>query len=259
MVIGAYSFPLCGDVKKNLEFIKTAILAATEKGARLLLLPECALTGYPGDDPKTVDEIDFQAAHDGVSEIEVLSAAHGIFILCGAVERVEKTCYNSVLFFSPNEHVKTIYRKRALWGWDIDHFAPGDDDSGIVEIEGFRIGVRVCFEIRFPEYFRELFRQKVDCAALLFCDQSDEDSQERYGLIMSHLRTRAVENVFPLVCVNSSAAFQTAPNEAIDEDGVVQCELPRHQAGLLLYDLVKKEKLSFGAQGRKTVSATLVK
>ena len=259
MIIGAYSFPLCGNVQTNLAHIKTAILCAVEKRVKLLLLPECALTGYPGDDPKTTDEIDFQAAQDGVTEIEALSAAHDIAILCGSVERVGESCYNSALFFSPNEHVKTIYRKRALWGWDLDHFSQGDDENGIVEIEGFRIGVRICYEIRFPEYFRELFRQKADCAAVLFCDRSDEDSEARYDLILSHLRTRAVENVFPLVCVNSCSAYQTAPSAAIDEDGVVQCELSRHQAGLLIFDLQRKEKLSFGAQGRKAVSSAMVK
>lgn len=258
MIIGAYQFPLCGNVLRNLEFIKTAITEAAAKRARLLLLPECALAGYPGEDPKTIEGIDFAAAQDGICEIEALSAAYDISILCGTVERVGETCYNSALLFSPNKHVKTLYRKRALWGWDLDHFSPGADESGIVEIDGFRIGVRICYEIRFPEYFRELFRQQTDCAVVLFCDQSYEDSKERYDLILSHLRTRAVENVFPLVCVNSCADFQTAPSAAIDEDGVLQCELPRHQAGLLLFDLERKETLSFSAQGRKRVSSKLV-
>lgn len=259
MIISAYQFPLCGNVLENLGFIKTAITEAAAKRAKLLLLPECALTGYPGDDPKMIEEIDFAAAQDGICEIEKLSAAYDISILCGTVERVGEICYNSALLFSPGEPAKTLYRKRALWGWDADHFSPGADESGIVEIDGYRIGVRICYEIRFPEYFRELFRQQTDCAVVLFCDQSQEDSKERYDLILSHLRTRAVENVFPLVCVNSCTSFQTAPSAAIDEDGVLQCELQCHQTGLLLFDLERKETLSFGAQGRKQVSSMLVR
>jgi len=259
MIIGAYQFPLSGNVRQNKEHISQAVNEAAKQHVRLLLLPECALTGYPKDDPKTIGEIDFMQVSLAMSELELLSSKHSLYIICGAVERDDDVCYNSALLFAPNQTVRTLYRKRALWGWDLDHFKMGKEDSGIVVIDGFRIGVRICYEIRFPEFFRELYRHQADCAAVLFCDESDEDLPERYDLIRAHLRTRAVENVIPLVCVNTSAQYQSAPSAAIDEDGNIIVELARHKEGLLLYDLKKRQELSFGATGRKLVSDRLTK
>lgn len=259
MIIGAYQFPLSGNVKQNMEHIHQAVSEVAKQRARLLLLPECALTGYPKDDPKAIDEIDFSQASLAMRELEVLSSEHMLHIICGTVERENNVFYNSALLFAPNQTVRTLYRKRALWGRDLDHFKMGKDDSGIVVIDGFRIGVRICYEIRFPEFFRELYRQKADCAAVLFCDESTEDSLERYDLIRAHLLTRAVENVIPLVCVNTSAQYQSAPSAAIDEDGHIIVELARHTEGLLVYNLEKRQDFSFGATGRKFVSDRLTK
>ncbi|MPN38492.1 hypothetical protein SDC9_186016 [bioreactor metagenome] len=80
---------------------------------------------------------------------------------------------------------------------------------------------------------------------------------ERYDLIKSHLRTRAVENVFPVLSVNSSVASQTAPTAVIDPDGTVVSELPRHMEQLLIYELKKQTEESFGARGRRSISDKL--
>ena len=65
-----------------------------------------------------------------------------------------------ILLFQPNKQIKS-YDKRALWGWDNDNFAKGNSD-GIVEIDGVVFGIRICFEIRFPEFFREFYKRNTD-------------------------------------------------------------------------------------------------
>ena len=47
MKIGAYQFGVSGLIQKNLERIKEAIVRASQEEVRLLVFPECALTGYP--------------------------------------------------------------------------------------------------------------------------------------------------------------------------------------------------------------------
>ena len=117
-------------------------------------------------------------------------------------------------------------------------------------------GASACISTRCAfRYFRELYCG-ADCAAVLFCDRSESDSPERYELIKAHLRTRAVENVMPLVCVNNAARWQTAPTMAIDEDGAVAAELARHEEGLLVYELERRDEPSFGARGRRRGRAT---
>ena len=56
MKIGLYQFPVGNSVPNNLTRIRKAAGEAAAAGVRLLVLPECALCGYP---PATVDETAF--------------------------------------------------------------------------------------------------------------------------------------------------------------------------------------------------------
>ncbi|MEA4938151.1 MAG: carbon-nitrogen hydrolase family protein [Christensenella sp.] len=257
MKVGLFQFVMTDHPIENMTRIRAAVIEAAQQDVELLLLPECALTGYPKADPHTIQMIDFQEAEHVLGELERLATEYALSIVAGTAEFLEGKYYNNAVLAKPGQKAHVIYRKRALWGWDADNFSPGDMEDGVFEIDGFRIGVRICFEVRFPEYFRELYRKKTDCAVVLFCDTSEEDSMERYDLIKSHLRTRAVENVFPVLSVNSSVASQTAPTAVIDPDGTVVSELPRHMEQLLLYELKKQTEESFGARGRRYISDKL--
>lgn len=61
--------------------------------------------------------------------------------------------------------------------------------------DDFKIGVRICFEVRFPEYFRELYKADTDFNVVIFYDVANKDDIERYELIKAHLKTRDVENI----------------------------------------------------------------
>lgn len=239
--------------------IKVAAEEATLNGVELLVLPECALSGYPQTSPFTINEIDFQKVVLAKKELEQLATDNHLCILTGTAECAEGKYYNSAILAMPGKETYTVYRKRALWGWDAENFSSGDMDEGVFKVNGFRIGVRICFEVRFPEYFRELYRKNVDCAVIIFNDTSEADAIERYDLIKAHLRTRAVENVFPVISVNSSAINQTAPSAVIDKDGRVILESIPHTEQLLVYDLKKSTEDSFGAKGRRQISETLAR
>ena len=46
MRIGAYQFAVTGNIESNYAHIKAGIEKAFQSGVRLLLFPECAVTGY---------------------------------------------------------------------------------------------------------------------------------------------------------------------------------------------------------------------
>lgn len=156
--------------------------------------------------------------------------------------------------FQPRKK-KQFYDKRALWGWDRDNFAPGNH-AGIFQIGDISVGIRICFEVRFPEYFRELYSSKTDLNIVLFYDVSDTDDIDRYHMIKGHLQTRAVENVTPVISVNSVKPFQTAPTALIGKSGEIIKECSRNQPELLVYDFKKTED-DFGELGRRTISDIL--
>lgn len=117
---------------------------------------------------------------------------------------------------------------------------------------------RICCEIRFPEYFRELFIGRVDIALVSFCDVSEKEYENRYNIILAHLITRAVENSMFLLTANSISKNQTAPTCLINPDGVMLLTAPRDKEYLLTFDF-EKEEPNFGRQGRIRKSKELLK
>ena len=256
MKIAAYQFAVSGDIRQNLSVISSALSILKEHGAQLVVFPECALTGYPPRDIAHSCDVDFDAVDDACAQMQEYADTLDIAFIIGTVYRENGKIYNRAILFRPNAPSES-YDKRALWGWDRDNFTVGSS-SGIFTIGGIKIGVRICYEIRFPEYFRELYRENIDLNIVLFYDVSDSDNAERYDLIKGHLQTRAVENVCTTVCVNAVSPFQTAPTAVFGRSGQVLCECEKNKEGFILFDF-DKQPLDFGEQGRKELSDILMR
>lgn len=120
-----------------------------------------------------------------------------------------------------------------------------------------KIGFRICCDVRFPELFRELYRQNTDICFVSFSDTRETPSPGRYQIIKAHLITRAVENVMTVVSVNSISNFQTAPTAVFDCNGVCVKEAEMDTEGMLIYDYIRPE-VSFGMKGRIVNNACLL-
>lgn len=261
MKFGAYQFCGSGNISQNFEHICQGIRQAAQQQVRFLLFHECALTGYPPLHT-ALSDIDFAYAERCLQQISALAKENAMYLAVGSVTRQPSgpcgnfACHNSILVFSPQGTALTPYHKRALWGWDREHFTEGEND-GIYQIDHLRVGIRVCFEVRFPEFFRELYKANADLCAISFCDISKQENSWRYQLITGHLQTRAVENVMPVLSVNDSAFFQTAPTAAIDIHGEVEQCLSSAEEGLLLYEYEPQEA-QFGELGRRFINDRLL-
>ena len=256
MRIGAFQFASGCDIAGNFEKMRAAVFSAAEQKVRLLIFPECALTGYPMGGISRAADTDFAAAEACIAEFGRLAEAYGMYLAVGTISREDNGLFNTIRMVSPDGKELPAYNKRALWGWDLDNFVPGGG-GGVYEIDGFKLGVRLCFEVRFPEYFRELYKAQADLCLMSFCDITDEDDIGRYELIKAHLRTRAVENIMTIISVNNIGPFQSAPTAVFDIDGNVVSELERNKEGLLVYDYETPEK-QFGARGREYVLSELL-
>lgn len=255
LTIGAYQFKGSGDIDKNFHCINKGIRLAADAGVRLLAFHECALTGYPPLEIN-IGQIDLKKVEAYLSEIKHLAKAFNMYIAVGSVTEKYNKRYNTVEVFSPLGERLKPYDKRALWGWDRESFAPGKN-CDIFVIDKIRIGIRICYEVRFPEYFRELYRQDTDFCIVCFCDTSKNENLDRYELIKSHLRTRAVENIMPILSVNNACNYQTAPTAFFDADGHVLVECERNENALLVCNLNICED-DFGRQGRRYINNLIV-
>lgn len=147
--------PLPLDVAGNLKRLHQ--LAQEANDADLLVLPEMFLTGY---------NIGMEAvgalaeAQDGPSaqSIAALAKNSGVAILYGYPERgPDGQIYNAVQLIDTNGQRLCNYRKTHLFG-DLDHsmFSAGDDDFPLVELNGWKLGFLICYDLEFPENTRRL-------------------------------------------------------------------------------------------------------
>lgn len=248
MRVGVFQFRGSASISDNHEAIIRAITNASQNKVRLLVFQECATCGYPPVETPTIKNINFEILNLYLQEIKQLAKKYDMYIALGTIRKQSSKYYNSIQLIDPNGELIGNYDKRALWGWDLDNFAKGET-LGIYQIDDIRVGFRICFEVRFPEYFRELFKSNVQLCFVSFCDVSEQDSLVRYNIIKSHLITRAVENVMTVISANSISQYETAPTVVIDSNGCVVSEAPRNQEYLLVYDY-NTPTIDFGAKGR---------
>lgn len=251
MKIGAYQFAVSDDIDQNLNIMIGAIEQAGQNEIKLLVFPECALTGYPPRDIKNSAAVDFDQCELAYKKIQNIVVENDVSVILGSITKNCDKYFNTAVLFTPDEKIMT-YHKRALWGWDKNNFCMGDT-PGVFDIGGLKVGIRICFEVRFPEFFRELYREHTDLNIILFYDVSDQEDTDRYGMIKSHIQTRAVENVTYTLSVNTISPYQTAPTMVCDRSGRVLKECERNEERLLVYNL-QIDSLNFGEEGRRQIS-----
>jgi predicted amidohydrolase len=144
-----------GDADGNRAKVRSAISDAARAGARVVVLPELANTGYMFAD---IDEL--RAAAEPlngptVTEWANLAAQHGLIIVGGFAESGDGgLVYNSAVLVDESG-VRTRYRKAHLWNREKDNlFTPGSDLPPVVNTAVGRIGVMICYDLEFPEWVR---------------------------------------------------------------------------------------------------------
>jgi gamma-glutamyltranspeptidase / glutathione hydrolase len=135
-----------------------AIEQATRSGADLVILPEMAASGYLLD-PEQVSRAAEPADGSGPMLAAWTEAARrsGAAVIGGFAEDLGAGRFaNSVAVIDRDGSIAAVYRKLHLFGREHDVFEPGDTGLPIVEVAGARVGILVCYDLRFPEVARIL-------------------------------------------------------------------------------------------------------
>ncbi len=136
------------------------------RGARLVVLPECALHDYF---PRTVEEVGaFAETLPGptVRAWQSVARAHGGYVVGGLIERDGDDLFNTAVVVGPQGLIGR-YRKIHRFGWERRWLKAGEAPL-LVDIPslGLRLGVLVCYDLRFPEAVRALAFAGMDVLAV---------------------------------------------------------------------------------------------
>lgn len=158
--------PQLGEVDRNLERIERAVAEAAEAGAALAVLPEAAVTGYAFTSLDEALPVARRAGAVAADRLAALAAKHTMTVICGTLEAQGDEIFNAALLMTADGR-RFTYRKMHLPFLGIDRFAtPGPDAPSVVEVNGLRIGVLICYDLRFPEAARMCALDGADLIAL---------------------------------------------------------------------------------------------
>ena len=208
------------DRKRNLEDALALIAEGARAGADFIATPEMT----NAVDRKAKRLLDGLPEEDGLEEIAAFADAaktHGVWLLIGSVAvaapRPRGTtgrAANRSLLFSPDGALIARYDKLHMFDVDLPGgeswkeskvYAPGDA-AALVEAPLAKIGLTICYDVRFPTLYRRLAQAgaQILCVPAAFTRQTGEAHWKTL------LTARAIEN----------GAFVVAPAQGgLHEDG----------------------------------------
>ncbi|KAG4144499.1 hypothetical protein ERO13_D05G041100v2 [Gossypium hirsutum] len=160
--IGICQLAVTPDKERNIQHAREAIEEAAQKGAHLVVLPEIWNSPYSNDGfPVYAEDID--AGHDASPSTAMLSEVSSrlkITVVGGSIpERCGDKLYNTCCVFGTDGKLKAKHRKIHLFDIDIpgkitfmeSKTLTAGETPTIVDTDVGRIGVGICYDIRFQE------------------------------------------------------------------------------------------------------------
>ncbi len=183
-----------GDRKKNYGLARLMLERySSDSEVDFIILPELFDIGF--------NKQDFKREGPGVlgptSEfVEALAEEHSAYVITTGIEAADDMYYNTLVMANPEGKTIATYRKIHPFQEEKDVFKPGEG-LVLVDIGRIKVGLQICYDIRFPEVSRSL---ALAGAELLVVPASFPDPRSAHWNIL--LQARAIENQLYVAATN---------------------------------------------------------
>lgn len=147
-----------GDVNLNIETVRSLLIANLNKyeDVDFVFLPELWTVGWDCPSfPKSAETIDNSEA---VKMLQSTAKEFGVNIIGGSfVEKKGDKLYNTCPVINREGKTVCTYNKNHLYSYNGDtenQYITIGRNPVMVELEGVKIGLTICYDIRFPEIYR---------------------------------------------------------------------------------------------------------
>ena len=190
---------------QNAEQTVQVLRQAAGRGAQLVVLPELCSSPYQLEDA-ALDEWAQEIPPGSVVQRWLAETkALGIWCVAGLLERAGERYYNSAIILGP-DGIVGCYRKAHLFGWERARLTAGNDAYLTADIPEARIGVQVCYDLRFAETVRlaALDQVQVLCVPAAWSNAGKPQPFDRQGFSgAAHLALgHAYANRLFVLCAN---------------------------------------------------------
>ena len=141
------------DPAANLAKARTFVAEAARTGARVVVFPELATTGFTMAPEGFAEPLPGPATE----AFGRLAREHGLYVVGTAVEAHTPHPRNAAFVLDPGGSLVAAYRKLHpfTYGEEHQHYV-GGDDCPVFHLDGIPCGLQICYDLRFPEPFRSL-------------------------------------------------------------------------------------------------------
>lgn len=188
-----------GNKESNINNALNALtrLAQSKDRPDIVVFPELFTTGYD-----LMNVQDHAEAIPGETIESISRISMGKFITIGTIlERFNEKFFNTAFILGKEGDLMGRYRKTHLFAPmnEKDFLSPGDEINvfNIAELNDLKIGIAICYDLRFPEVFRIMALRGAQIVFL-----PSEFPKPRKEIWKTLLHARAIENQLFMIGVN---------------------------------------------------------
>lgn len=147
-----------GATERNLANIGQLVRKAAERGAKIVVLPECAVQGYFDavewtswsagvDSERPVADVAEPVPGPATRLLSRLADELNIYLCAGLIEVESNKFFNAQVLLAPDGSLAAHHRKKALWTpGDSAWCTPGTLPIQVVETEYGNLGLMICYD-----------------------------------------------------------------------------------------------------------------
>jgi predicted amidohydrolase len=228
----AESFDPCSNAATICRYIRRA----KEQRADLVHFHEACLSGYLSRDgaPKA-GEVDWAAVKEAGLSVCRQAAESNVWVVLGASHPLSPSHKptNCLYLINPSGCIVDRYDKRFLTSKDLKVYTPGNRFVTF-DLNGVHCALLICFDLRFPEIYRQLSVMGVRAIFQSF-NNGYMKGPGIHGLIMRQtVQAHAGMNAFWISANNSAGRYSRWPSVFITPDGAIAASLRSNAPGMMV-------------------------
>ncbi|MGQ0571692.1 MAG: carbon-nitrogen hydrolase family protein [Armatimonadota bacterium] len=240
MRVGLAQYGATSDKAANLARALVATAEAADRGVDLLVFPEVFMHRRAEEDSTPPAEIAETLDGPFMSSVARAAAEHRLHLVMGMAEQAPGEpyrAYNTAVLLAPTGERLAVYRKVHLYdafnGRESERVIPADDPPPVADTPLGRIGLQICYDVRFPEWSRMLALRGAEMIVMPTSWVGGPMKEEHW---ITLVRARAIENICWMIAADQILPDRIGRSLVVDPMGVVVVD-GGEEAGLIVVDI----------------------
>ena len=164
-IVGVQMDVTYGDLPHNLEKMHEYLIKVAADKPFLVVFPECSLSGYCCQSLDEARSISIKRDDSLLEKATKMAKSLNLNWVFGFLEKENDQVFNSAALMTRSGQ-RHIYRKVHLPKLGVDQFTTAGCEFPLIDVEGVRIGINICYDCSFPEPSRVMALNGVDLIVL---------------------------------------------------------------------------------------------